>query len=59
MKKLEELIEELGLKPSCAEIKGGRMGDYVHIFKDNTYTTYYIDFSESILCEKVIEVEPE
>ena len=40
MKTLEELVKELGLKPRKEEIELGRYGNYVHVFKDNTYTTF-------------------
>lgn len=58
MKTLEELVKELGLIPSWTEITVGRLGNYVHIFDDNTYITFdTLDFPRP--SKKVIEVKPE
>lgn len=59
MKTLEELVKELGLKPTYAESKLKRTGNFAYIFSDNTYITSHdtnTGWSNPI---KIIEVKPE
>lgn len=62
MKTLEELIKELGLKPTRTELLCGRQGNHVLVYKDNTYETFYEKYAYTHLVsyvKEVIEVKPE
>lgn len=63
MKTLEELVKELGLKPTCTERNFGRCGNYLIVYLNNEYTTYnkyeYARFMADLCYGKVIEVKPE
>lgn len=63
MKTLEQLVKELGLKPTCAERDFGRAGNYVVVYLDNEYTTFNkyenARFMADVCSAKIIEVKPE
>lgn len=62
MKTLEELVEELGLKPYPSEVRTGRKGNFVIINDNNKYITTNDKYSVKLAKEidlKVIEVKPE
>ena len=63
MKTLEELVKELGLKPTPTERYLGRGGNYVVVYLDNEYTTFMKYENARFIAEvcscKVIEVKPE
>lgn len=58
MKTLEELIKELGLKPSHVELERGRTGNFVVLGRNNEYVTLNDDNLKH-LGYVVIEVKPE
>lgn len=58
MKTLEELVKELGLKPSRYEKVKGRQGNFVCI-SNKRYTTVDSLSKARLFDAKVIEVKPE